>query len=141
MSAGVASEGSGVPRLLRSAFYGALLGAAFGALEMALRLAATKKPLTEREARHRAAEILQNSAPRADPVKSSEYFAAGYARYREELPRLELPNFHYLDLSTVFDDMEPGVDVFVDSYHFGDRGNRLIADRLYQELLPLLEQP
>jgi hypothetical protein len=104
-------------------------------------LAATKKPLTEREARHRAAEILQNSAPRADPIKSSEYFARGYERFRAELPRLVLPGFHYLDLSTVFDDMEPGVDVFVDSYHFGDRGNRMIADRLYQELLPLLEQP
>jgi hypothetical protein len=104
-------------------------------------LAATRKPLTEREQKHRAAEILQNSAPRKNPIKSSEYFARGYERYRAELSKLELPGFQFLDLSVVFDDLPEGVDVFVDSYHFGDRGNEMIADRLYEELLPLLERP
>ncbi len=38
----------------------------------------------------------------------------------------------------VFDDL-PRSDLFVDSYHFGDKRNRIIAERLFAELLPLLE--
>ncbi len=104
-------------------------------------LAASRKPLTEREKKHSEAEILQHQVERANPIKSSEYFAQGYARFRAELPGLELPRFRFVDLAGAFDDMQPGIDVFIDSYHFGDRGNRILADRLYEELRPLLERP
>jgi hypothetical protein len=48
--------------------------------------------------------------------------------------------FSYLDYSDVFDGCSQAQEVFMDSYHFGDRGNELIAARLYQDLKPLIDQ-
>jgi hypothetical protein len=104
-------------------------------------LAATGKPLTDRERAHREANLLQLTTHRQDELTSSRYFELGYERLRAELPAVELPRFQFIDLTGVFDDMPPGTEVFVDSYHFGDRGNRRIAERLFEELLPLLARP
>jgi hypothetical protein len=48
------------------------------------------------------------------------------------------PRFGYLDYSDVFDRCGAEEEVFLDSYHFGDRGNEIIAARLCDDLMPHL---
>ena len=44
-------------------------------------------------------------------------------------------NVAYTNLRNIFDDVPADQDVFLDSYHFGDRGNDLIARAMAQALL------
>jgi hypothetical protein len=94
-------------------------------------LAATGKPLTEREATHLEEEQLGEGV--------TAYLTACYEAYRRRLPRLELPGFHFVDASTALDDRGADEEVFLDSYHFGDRGNRILAERLFELLRPFLD--
>ncbi len=95
-------------------------------------MAASAKTLTDRERKYLEEEKGLGRG-------STRYFAECYAVYRAELPKLELPRFRFVDLAGVFDHLSSDTDIFVDSYHFGDKGNRLIAERLFAELRPLLE--
>ncbi len=95
-------------------------------------LAASAKTLTDRERKYVEEEKGLGQG-------STRYFAECYAVYREELPKLELPRFRFVDLAGVFDGLSSDTDIFVDSYHFGDKGNRIIAEQLFAELRPLLE--
>ena len=61
-----------------------------------------------------------------------QYRAAGLRR------NAGAEGYRYADADPAIAD-EPE-SVFVDDFHFGDRGNRLIAEHLYELLLPLLEQ-
>jgi hypothetical protein len=54
------------------------------------------------------------------------------------LEELDLPNFHFADLSTGFDQRTAGDEIFLDSYHFGDRGNRIMAEEIFEVIRPLL---
>jgi hypothetical protein len=62
----------------------------------------------------------------------AKYFAEAYGAIRSRLGNVSEPNFHFLDLSDPF----PGSaeEIFIDSYHFGDRGNRLIAEKIFRLL-------
>ena len=99
-------------------------------------LAATGKELSERELAHLEDERLVN---RAAPMGSAEYFRGCYALFRERLPQLELPGFHFVDASDAFDARTSDEEIFLDSYHFGDRGNRLLAERLFELIRPWME--
>jgi len=96
-------------------------------------LAATHKPLTARERAILASERLGSGA--------TAYFQRVYARFRAELPGLQLPAFGYVDLAGAFDGRPATEELFLDSYHFGDRGNELLAERLLQALEPWLAPP
>ncbi len=60
----------------------------------------------------------------------------GYKHLRHKVPRAKIPNLTFIDLSGVFDDVQ-GETVFLDTFHFGDKGNRIIgralADRVISE--------
>jgi hypothetical protein len=49
---------------------------------------------------------------------------------REALRTIDRQPFAFLDLTSAFDDASASDEIFLDSYHFGDRGNRLLAERL-----------
>lgn len=83
-------------------------------------LAVTRKPLTRRER-----EFLD---------AQEGYYAASYRTIDERLSALQDPNFRYINLSGVFDGMAAAEDIFLDSFHFGDKGNRLIAQALAEAL-------
>jgi lysophospholipase L1-like esterase len=99
-------------------------------------LSETRKPLSDREARLRSGD------------ETIDYFNRCYREMRKLLEpllsRFEATAgnrlFSYLDYSDVFDGCSQAQEVFMDSYHFGDRGNELIAARLYQDLKPLIDQ-
>jgi lysophospholipase L1-like esterase len=80
-------------------------------------LAVTRKALTARER-----EFLEQQ----------NYYRESYARIDEQLSRGG--EFYYIDLAGVFDDRRADEEIFLDSFHFGDRGNRLIAHALLRRL-------
>jgi lysophospholipase L1-like esterase len=87
-------------------------------------LAATHKQLTEREEKHLA---FQGS-------HTSGYFKQCYDLIKSNLENVGSPKFLFMDLTSVFDEMGRE-DVFIDMFHFGDKGNRIIAKQLAEEIL------
>lgn len=100
-------------------------------------LATTRKPLTPRER-----TMLASAEDRL--AGHRDYFGRCYARIDAELRALretfrepELGAFRYVDLTGAFDEVTD--EIFVDSYHFGDRGNERVARALaaaIEELVP-----
>lgn len=62
----------------------------------------------------------------------------GHAEIDGRLRALELPRFRYADLAAVFASTAAGEEIFLDTGHLGDKGNRLVALRLADEIAPLL---
>jgi len=93
-------------------------------------LATTGKELSPREHAHAERESL---GPR-----SVDYFVACYARFQERLGAAAWPGFTFVDASTAFDEHAATDEIFLDTCHFGDRGYRILADRLFVLLAPLL---
>jgi hypothetical protein len=89
----------------------------------------TRKPLTAREQRF------------VESNEESSYYAACYGQIRERLGALRDEGFHFADLSPVFDQHSADDEVFLDSYHFGDRGNQPIAAAIAAVLEPILLSP
>ncbi len=85
------------------------------ALQPALYL--TGKPLSPRESQRLQKEKLT-------------YFRECYGEIRSRLAALQHAGTIFLDLTEVFDGLDASQEIFLDSYHFGDRGNRIVAQRL-----------
>ena len=90
-------------------------------------LSVSKKPLSAREDK-----ILSRS--KAQSLDIAKYFNNCYGLIRETLPRVSVDNLHFLDLSEVFDKYGEDDEIFLDSYHFGDRGNEIIARILFDTI-------
>ena len=60
-----------------------------------------------------------------------------YAALRARLRELEEDSFHFIDAVDVFSHLTARDEVFIDLYHFGDRGNEIVARRLLAELSEL----
>lgn len=89
-------------------------------------LSATQKKLTSRE------KAFLNS--------SKDYYAECYALISKNLSQVNLSNFRFVDLSTLFDqEQHSDKDIFLDQFHFGDRGNLLIANAIYKTISNLGE--
>jgi hypothetical protein len=84
-------------------------------------LTTTSKKLTERE---------------GTKLKVSEqsYFRDCYVLLVKGLNSLQGRNFQFIDLSGAFDSLKENEDIFIDSYHFGDRGNQKIAENLFLKI-------
>jgi lysophospholipase L1-like esterase len=82
-------------------------------------LATTRKGLTERERKY---------------LKYPDYFRECYTLIDSALDDLHEENFAYINLSGIFDQMGKDEDIFLDSYHFGDKGNEIIAQQMYDRI-------
>ncbi|MFH1964707.1 MAG: hypothetical protein ABIJ42_04120 [Acidobacteriota bacterium] len=60
-----------------------------------------------------------------------DYFRDCYARIDIALKGINRDNFQYADLSGVFDGLGGQEDIFLDSYHIGDKGNEMIAESIF----------
>jgi lysophospholipase L1-like esterase len=87
----------------------------------------SKKARTPRE--ERMAQRADQSAllPRMDAIRS-------------ELSKLDLPGYHFIDLTDIFDAVGSDAEIFLDGCHFGDRGNDMIARALASRLTEKLEK-
>lgn len=89
----------------------------------------TQKPLSSRESRIHL--IKRKRVP-------FDYFSNCYNRILMDLNALECNNFSVRDLRNVFDSCSVNDEVFIDRCHFGDRGNRIIANRIFYEIMPII---
>jgi lysophospholipase L1-like esterase len=83
-------------------------------------LAVSKKGLSNRE------RFLTN--------EHRQYFVESYAAIDARLRGLEPDGFHYIDLSGAVDEYRNKDELFIDSFHFGDRGYEIIAGKLLTAL-------
>ena len=64
--------------------------------------------------------------------KEKPYFIDCYDNLDKNLKKLKMQNFYYLNLTKVFDSVEEGIAIFLDSTHFGDRGNQILAQNIHR---------
>jgi lysophospholipase L1-like esterase len=67
-------------------------------------------------------------------VQNKPYWDSCYQALRDGLGRISARNYQLLDLSRSFGETGDDTEVFVDSYHFADLGNRLIAQALADQI-------
>jgi hypothetical protein len=83
-------------------------------------LAVTSKPLSAREQKLRAGLL----------PPALENFTKSYQEMRSRLSSIHGDQFLYLDQSDAFAGLSASDEIFLDSYHFGDRGNAIVAKRI-----------
>jgi hypothetical protein len=88
-------------------------------------LALTRKSLTKREGKL---------------LRHQDYFRKCYAQIDNVLRNFHGENYLYIDLTDIFDRMGNQEDVFIDSYHFGDKGNEIIAENIFLQIRDRLAQ-
>ena len=63
-----------------------------------------------------------------------KYFKKCYHTIDSNLSEVTLKNFQYINLAKIFDAMDTNEELFLDSYHFGDKGNHIIAKQIYHHI-------
>ena len=97
-------------------------------------LAVARKKLTGREQAVLDSRIEQH----ADHV---DYFQACYAQIETALQKFSGEGYRFVNMAGIFDDLRADDDLFIDSYHFGDKGNEIIAQHIYSAIQGLVPQP
>lgn len=82
-------------------------------------LAVTNKKLTNREKNN---------------LKTEDYFRTCYGLFAKGLKNLHGDNYQFVDLSGMFDGFDEQEEIFMDSYHFGDKGNEKIAENIFLQI-------
>ena len=72
-------------------------------------------------------------------VICKEYYVHCYQAIAASLSGVSLKNFKFIDLSGVFDRYGAEDDMFLDQFHFGDKGNAVIAQAILASLAPKIE--
>ncbi len=88
-------------------------------------LAVTGKSLTKRE---------------QEFLKDQDYFQQCYSQIDSVLRDFYADNYKYFNLTDIFDNMNNQEDIFIDSYHFGDKGNEIIAENIYHHIKKIIIQ-
>jgi hypothetical protein len=83
-------------------------------------IAITTKPLSPREQKLRAGLL----------PPALENFIKSYQEMKTRLSSISGDQFLYLDQSDAFGGLTANDEVFLDSYHFGDRGNAIVAKKI-----------
>lgn len=65
---------------------------------------------------------------------SKSYFVQCYELMLSRLAGLRQSNFKFVDLSKIFDGYQATDEVFLDQFHFGDKGNAVIADAMFSAI-------
>lgn len=86
--------------------------------------------VTQKQLSHRESAFL---------TSSKDYYQACYLSIRSTLAQIDLKNFKFVDISGVFDRSDAQNDIFLDQFHFGDKGNALIAQAIHAELTKVLK--
>src|SRR2546423_3326030 len=67
-----------------------------------------------------------------------ENFTGSYREMKTRLASIQGEQFLYLDESDAFAGLTVNDEIFLDSYHFGDRGNAIVARKIAEGIRPLL---
>jgi lysophospholipase L1-like esterase len=82
-------------------------------------LALTGKSLTNRERK---------------ALRNQDYVRECYAQLDQALRNFRADNFHYVNLTDVFDEVDNREEIFIDGAHFGDKGNEIIAENIFPHI-------
>jgi hypothetical protein len=93
-------------------------------------IAVTSKPLSAREKKLRARLL----------PPALENFTKSYQEMKSRLSSIHADRFFYLDQSDAFAGLTASDEIFLDSYHFGDKGNAIVARRIADGLHSTLTQ-
>ena len=67
-----------------------------------------------------------------------QWFERCYGRIDGALRGIEMQNFYYYNLTTCMDGYTAQDEIFLDNYHFGDRGNEILAEQMLGHLIPVV---
>jgi lysophospholipase L1-like esterase len=81
-----------------------------------------------------------SSREKAFVPASKNYFVQCYQLMSARLAALRQENFKFVDLSKTFDDHKATDEIFLDQFHFGDKGNAVIAEAMFSEIASQLEK-
>lgn len=93
-------------------------------------IAITSKPLSAREEKLRARLL----------PPALENFTKSYQEMKSSLSSIQADRFFYLDQSDAFAGLTASDEIFLDSYHFGDRGNAIVAKKIADGIRSTLTQ-
>jgi hypothetical protein len=93
-------------------------------------IAITSKPLSAREQKLRARLL----------PPALENFSQCFKEMKARLSSIQVDRFSYLDQSDAFAGLTASDEIFLDSYHFGDRGNAIVARKIADGLHSILTQ-
>jgi hypothetical protein len=93
-------------------------------------LETSRKALTPRE---------EAAAARVSADAWFKQTPAFYREFRKRLVAAQQRGFRFVDTTQVFDGCGNDTDIFIDTCHFGDRGNDLIARLLNDSLFPIVQ--
>jgi hypothetical protein len=93
-------------------------------------IALTSKPLSAREQKMRARLL----------PPALENFSKSYQEMKSHLSSIHADRFFYLDQSDAFVGLTASDEIFLDSYHFGDRGNAIVARKIADGIRSTLTQ-
>ena len=79
-------------------------------------------------------ETKRRSNKSKKPSQRDKYFTACYSSMRKSLSGITLNNFTFLDFSGVLDHYPGAAHLYLDSYHFGDKGYEIIAEKIFEHL-------
>lgn len=96
-------------------------------------LAVTSKKLTPREQTVLDSRIEDNANHVA-------YFRACYTQIDSALQGFRGDGYKFVNMARIFDELQANNELFIDSYHFGDKGNEIIARHIYAEIRDLVMQ-
>jgi hypothetical protein len=69
-----------------------------------------------------------------------KYFCQCYEKIKQKVKKLNISNLTFIDESDAFNGLSSNDCIFIDSYHYGDRGNEFIANKLFKDLRNILLQ-
>ncbi|MBU0651169.1 hypothetical protein KKC59_04590 [bacterium] len=102
-------------------------------------IAVTGKILSAREKgdpNKKVNHILKDRGPLIP--KHKEYWKECYTKIDKTLSNTKMANFHYFNLTNIFDKYDESKEIFIDSYHFADVGNEIIAENIFKTITPLI---
>lgn len=82
---------------------------------------------------------VTESSRRAPAEGEPSYFVACFEQMRRRMRELKLQRWSFADLTPLFDADHGREHLYLDSYHFGDKGNRRIADSLAEAVRAALD--
>ena len=60
------------------------------------------------------------------------------SEWQSDLGEVDVANFYFVNLADAFDDIGDQEDIFIDSYHFGDKGNEIVAEKIYLNIKDII---
>jgi beta-galactosidase GanA len=73
-------------------------------------------------------------------MQHKEYFSQCYKYIKQKLNNLNINNVIFIDESDAFKSLSSNDFIFIDSYHYGDRGTEFIAKKLFKDMRNIILQ-